>query len=652
MANEDQRAEFGLDLDGDDLVAAAESAAQALEKLRGSIDEDVQALSGMQRAMKNIQGGGKQFDEQVKRLKLDIDAKKKAIATSQTSYVQLGGSFVKTAKTGRSFEDRIKAITGSAHGLGGGLGKTGASTNAFESELAALGKQAGALPGSLGGLVSRLGSVRGLLTAAAGSTIVFVAAIVALVAAVGVAINKLYQYGTAQAEARRSELLRLEGLTKLRFWFQRIAGDAKEMQRSIDQVSASSSLGRDKIKGYNEELYRMGFRGQNLADALDAFQIKAATQGEAAAHYWANWNAGIALTGGSIKKAADRVREQLGGIAAKQLESTEAQTLKLHESYAMLFSDLKMDEYLHEWRLFNDQLSQSTQTGRSLKQIMEVLLQPLIDTSKSMAPVMKRFFQGMVIETQRLVIAFLQVRLWAKRTFGDIEGDWSPGKNAMITGRVVVLALGLAFAFLAGNVIAATWPFLLAAAAIFAIINTARLLYELWDEIDWSGMGTAIWKGIVSGIKRGVNAVISTVKDIAGTIAWSFKMALGISSPSKVFAALGIEIPEGIAVGINRGQPLAETAVANVVPREIPAPVVAASSTPNIPRVTPDDASHAEPPAAAVARAAAPSITIGDIVINTDAKDAPGLAADFKREIERVLEGIALQLGAPVAGET
>lgn len=654
MANEDQRAEFGLDLDGDDLVAAAESAAQALEKLRGSIDEDVQALSGMQRAMKNIQGGGKQFDEQVKRLKLDIDAKKKAIATSQTSYVQLGGSFVKTAKTGRSFEDRIKAITGSAHGLGGGLGKTGVDAAAFESRLAAVTKQAQLMPGPLGGMMAKLGQMRGLVTGSIGVVTALVVALAALVGVIALAVAALFRYGVAQANARRSELLRLEGLTKLRFWFQRIPGDAKQMQGSIDRIAASSSLGRDKLVGYNEELYRMGLRGQNLTDALDAFQIKVATQGEAAARYWAGWAAGAALTGGSVKKLADRVRSQLGGIAQKQLESTEAQALKLKESFDALFNDLKMDEYLHQWRLVNDQLGQSTQTGRSLKQIMNTILQPLIDAAVDALPYLKRFFQGVVIETQRLIIAVLRVRLWWKKTFGGDDGTKGIDKMriAVALGCTVVLALALGFAFLAGMVIAATWPFLLAAAAIWAIISTARLLYQLWDEIDWSGMGTAIWEGIVSGLKAGVNAITSVAEGIANDVTKAFKDALGISSPSKVFAALGIEIPEGIAVGINRGQPLAETAVANVVPREIPAPVVAASSTPNIPRATPDDAPHGDAPAAAVARAAAPSITIGDIVINTDAKDAPGLAADFKREIERVLEGIALQLGAPVAGET
>jgi hypothetical protein len=652
MANEDQTAEFGVGLDADDLIGEAESAAQALERLRGTIDDDVAALAGMQRAMKNIKGGGAQFDEQVKRLQHDIEAKKKSIATSQAGYMRLGGDFQKVTKAGRGFDDRIKSLLQGTKGLGGGLGKTGGASGAFADELTALSKSAGLLPGPLGQIVSRLGSMRSLMTAAAASKFVLVAAMTALVAVIGIAINKLFEYGKAQREARRNELLRLEGLTKLRFWFQRIPGDAKEMQRSIDQVSASSSLGRDKIAGYSEELYRMGFRGQNLADALDAFQIKAATQGEAAAHYWANWNAGIALTGGSIKKAADRVREQLGGIARKQLESTEAQTLKLHESWNMLFSDLKMDEYLHQWRLVNDLLSQSTASGRALKQIVELILQPLIDASTSGAPILKRFFQGAIIEAQRLTIAVLTVRLWFKRWLGPIEGDWNPAKNALNAGRAIVILLAGAFAYLAVTVLAATWPFLLAAAAIYSIFNTARLLNELWDEIDWSGMGTAIWKGIVSGIKKGKDWVVSSVKELAKTVAWSFKMALGIESPSKVFAALGIEIPEGIALGVNQGRGVSEAAVANVVPREIPAPVVAASATPNIPYAAPDIAapSPVEARGAAAAASKSVSVTTGDIHVHTDAKDPEGIAVDIKRELERVLESIALQLGAPVTG--
>ncbi len=64
--------------------------------------------------------------------------------------------------------------------------------------------------------------------------------------------------------------------------------------------------------------------------------------------------------------------------------------------------------------------------------------------------------------------------------------------------------------------------------------------------------GGDLVSGIAKGIRNGASSVISASGSIAQKALNKFKQKLGISSPSKVFAAEARWIPEGVAVGINK----------------------------------------------------------------------------------------------------
>lgn len=66
----------------------------------------------------------------------------------------------------------------------------------------------------------------------------------------------------------------------------------------------------------------------------------------------------------------------------------------------------------------------------------------------------------------------------------------------------------------------------------------------LWDT------GRAIVQGLANGIKSAVGAVTGAVSDAANSIKSKFANILGIRSPSRVFAAYGVNIAEGLAKGI------------------------------------------------------------------------------------------------------
>jgi hypothetical protein len=196
------------------------------------------------------------------------------------------------------------------------------------------------------------------------------------------------------------------------------------------------------------------------------------------------------------------------------------------------------------------------------------------------------------------------------------------------------------FASLALEVLAVTWPFLLAAAALYGLYKIFELLYVIWDELDWSEIGSSMWHGIVDGLTAGWNAVKKAMSDLAHGAMSAFQDALKIASPSKVFADLGIQIPMGVEQGVTQGTPEAQRAVDDMVtvPTIAPAPVAAGPG--------------AEPPMAVAGSASGSgaTISIGEIVIHTNSDKPRELANAFRRELESVLEGVALQMGARVAG--
>ena len=263
----DAKATFQVDL-VDWTSGPAASAAKALQQLQRQIEGDQKALAAMQKAMRNLQGGGAKFADDVKKLKTAIEAKKAAIAQSQASFIALGGKLGDfKRKSPKAMFDELRAA-------------------------------AGQMPGPIGGFAASLSKLKEFFSANALAIGIAAtaAALLALAAAAAAATAALLKYGIAQASARRNELLRLEGLTKMRNWYGIAAGNAGEMQSAIDRVSGSTVLGRDKLEQYTSQLYRMGLRGENLGLALEAAAIKGAVLGDEGAKSAMGWAAGLAMT--------------------------------------------------------------------------------------------------------------------------------------------------------------------------------------------------------------------------------------------------------------------------------------------------------------------------------------------------------------------
>jgi hypothetical protein len=636
--SEANEAAFTLALNNE-MSEAANDAAAALENLRDKMAKDTAEIAQLNKVLRNLKAAGKGAADEVKAIKDQLNAKRVALAAAQAATVKLGGALEDTAKKGVTFNEVLTHAKGMA--------------------------------GPIGTLARMFDTVRKNVSTTTIAMVAGVAALGLLAAATTRAISNLTQYAIAQQNARRAELLRLEGLAKLRTYLTMGMGigeaNGKQVQRDVDRISASYATGRGTLVRYAEQLMAMGLRGKNLSAALEGMAIKESTQGEAAAQMFAGWAQGMALSGAGVERYTARVKQRLGGLAKAAMLDANVQAQKLAESMSMLTNSVDIEPLLRARKAFNDLFSQSTASGRQLQELLGRLVQPLVNATTLAFRVMKAFFQDLIILELQLEIAYYDLRNAIVRAFrkGDVQGFFdaiTSGKGILLTvfgvlfATVVLPAIWSATAALWGMAVAAfaaLSPFIVAgltaiaiaagiALVIWSIVKIAQLVYTVFKETPWSDLGKWIIDGIVGGLKAAWNFLGDAAHALAMDLKDAFKKALGIASPSKVFAALGVDVSLGVAQGVKQGAPQARAAAAAIVP---PPPSIVPSVGPS--RASQDAGKIGAQGGAARGRGGG-SITIQQLIVHASGAGdkAHDLAVDIKAELERLLEGVAIEMGA------
>ena len=627
MAADDTQT-FTVKLD-DGITDSASSASDALQKLQKSIAGDQKALSAMNASLRAMKGAGLGASSQAKQLEERMNAQKAKIGQAQQAYLDLGGTF-------RS-----------------------AAAKTPKKEFDALGAALGKMPPNVAAVAKNFGSLGGALAAGAvvGGLLAIAAALAAVTLATLAAGAALIQYGFAAAGARRDEGLRLEGLTHLRRGMRQVGGDAGEMQASIDRVNDSTSASRSTLEGYVATLNRMGVRGANMDQALEAMAIRGEVLGERYAQSFAMQAAGAVRAGRSVADLAQRVRNDLGGIAARRALSLNTQMEKLRSNFQGLFRGLRIEGPL---RLFHELVkvfSQTRDTGRALGDIFERMLNPLFDSMGSHTSFVRSFFEGMVLGALKLEEGILKTRNAFLRLLinnAPLRMLW----NRMKEGVNMAQVGSAAFAVLAGSILLVVFS----ATALFVIVGSLLLLmaalalapFAIVAGLVWLAkefvasaqrmgirVGTALaglmargleagrnlMTGLAAGITSGLATVITAIQRVSGSTTDALKESLEIRSPSRVFARLGMEIPRGLAVGVDAGADAAASSVASMVDVSVGAAGATAAGP--------------------TANSTTSSISMGDIYVMTQATDAPGIAADLRQEFAKILEGLMAQRGVP-----
>jgi hypothetical protein len=567
-----ETAKFALELE-DGISSSAESAQDALQLLQSQIERDSKALRNMKKAMKDMQAGSSMDVSAYHKLQAEIDATQHSIAEARASFVNLGGDFsklgqkAKKTKLGPSIE--IK-------GLSEMLGATGALPGP-------LGKLSGALGHTSSMVTGLTGAMSAATVVAVGLVAVFVvlaAALVALAAATAQATAKLVQYSVAQADALRSERLRLQGLGLTRFWYRMTAQDASDMSDAIGRVASRVPAARIAVASLGAEVHQLGLRGQAAEQALESLSLAQAVGGERGLAQMRMLVRGLRFTRDGMSRLAEFTRRTYGDVAAKQLLSLAMLSTKPKDSIEEMFSGLNVEPLLAGLYRLTQLFSQNTDSGRALKSIMEAMVGPFVEELTGAIPAIERFFLTLVLFGLDVAIVFVRARNAIRRTFGSgLLGALLSSEGAMHLFQVALVAVGLiagglvaTFALLGFMVMGLLTPLMLVAAAIHRAYRafmqfTAHVARaaKLFGKEGWKASGASIVDGIVHGLRDGWTRLQAKVRDMATAALGTFREVLGIRSPSRIFAQVGLAIPQGVAQGIAQGAPAAQDAASAMV---------------------------------------------------------------------------------------
>lgn len=92
-------------------------------------------------------------------------------------------------------------------------------------------------------------------------------------------------------------------------------------------------------------------------------------------------------------------------------------------------------------------------------------------------------------------------------------------------------------------------------------------IFKAFGDVKWGKIGKDIIGGIGKGITDAASSIKKAVTDVAGNVGKWFKDKLKIKSPSRVMIGIAKWVPEGVAVGIEKGMPIIETAISTMTDR-------------------------------------------------------------------------------------
>ena len=413
--------------------------------------------------------------------------------------------------------DKLAESKSAANQMGKAAGYLGEKLGISSSSAAAMVKQIAAI-GVYGGIAA--------------------VAILATVAAVAAFVSVISK-GIAAAGEMRAELLKLQvssvsssmGMHWLFNATRESADGAARLQKSINAVNATSSLGRAKLAEYAAEINSVRFRGKDADTVLRAMSIAGSAGSDSMAKEVLAMARAYRFAGGSIDDLAKRVEQKLGRAAMSQAIAFNAQIKRLQENITWIFGGADIDPLLRAMNtvlsLFNAGSSSATTMRDTVTKLVEWAI------------------GGML----RVGIAILRAYIALREN----ENAW----------RMVVLAVktaALGFAAMAAIIAITVVRIVALAAAIvafqMALVGAAvSLLKNLGMALIWVGekvahIGSAIIDGIANGITRSGAKVWQALKSVLGGAVANTEAQLKIKSPSRVFAGIGHQVDAGLAVGI------------------------------------------------------------------------------------------------------
>lgn len=231
---------------------------------------------------------------------------------------------------------------------------------------------------------------------------------------------------------------------------------------------------------------------------------------------------------------------------------------------------------------------------------------------------------------------------------GKVFDFISENKIAVVSGLTFAVgALGVAMISAFGPAIAAATvaaagfaalPLAIGAAAV-GVGMAVQAIVKHWDVLEDLAKAAYRWgkdivTGLIDGVKDKISAAVSSVKDLATSVTDTFTKALGIQSPSKVFAEYGRDTVSGFAKG--EDEAIARTPMPlDKAAAEAPAMPIAGSGP---------QARGGRSQSSVTASAGGSSITIEKLIVQGGG-DANEIATAIRRELQLLLQAGQLSRG-------
>jgi hypothetical protein len=532
-------------------ASAAEKAATAHEKITQKLDEQKAALARMAASPDAVnpaayQRASEKVAELTARQNEAASAAAKAKAALDAEAATLDK--LKASSTNASAaQDKIAKAQGQAKNASAALQKTTAAASG-SGKINEVGEAFGKLGGPLGSIGQKaFGAAEGFkkMGASLGSAGPYVAIAVAIVAiataaltltaAVAAGVATIGAWAVGLADAARTQRLLAAGIA------QSVAG-GEQLTATIKNLQTKVPATQEELLALAKPLADAGLRGKELDVALEAAAIKAA-------------------------------KLKFGPEFAKQMQSLPFQTQRLKTLFTGLFSGLKIDVLLARLEKFVDLFDETSATGKAIKVIFESLFQPLIDGVSAWIPKMVSGFIQFEILVMKAMIAikpFGSTILEVAKYFG------------ILAGVVALMTVGFAVAVIA--------PFAviigLATLLIAAVVNVAQAFigfYQKLQSMTLGEIGAQMIQGLIDGIVGKAQAVIGAITGVVSGGINAAKSALGIASPSKVFAEIGTQTAEGMSGGVDEGAKDVQGSLESMVapPAEAGAPAAAPAAAPS-----------------------------------------------------------------------
>lgn len=237
----------------------------------------------------------------------------------------------------------------------------------------------------------------------------------------------------------------------------------------------------------------------------------------------------------------------------------------------------------------------------------------------------------MVLTAGEKVAAAIQ---WVSDIFKN-NAAASAAASAAFTGlKVIAGALAVAVGVVIAAGIALVAPLYAAVAAVTVLVGAfatgVKALWNMAGEVP--KIGSAIIDGLIGGIMSKVASLKATVGNIASTVSGGFKSALGIHSPSKVFAQFGKHTGTGYEQGLEKSMPTGDDIASTVVPSGSAAPALASAG--------------AAPAGGSSGGGGGPLVWIENLVVPIGVEPEP-FARAVRKEVTLMLQLLNLSRGVP-----